>query len=71
MKTETKILICYNAPVSIFPVYNGKPLRDEVEETDLSEKSFLSELNIIKESIKNKISDNNRIHCLRNKYISF
>ena len=51
MKTEAKILICYNAPVSIFPVYNGKPVNDEPKGTDLSEKSFLKELNIIKRSL--------------------
>ena len=51
MKTEAKILICYNAPVSIFPVYNGKPISNEPKGTDLSEKSFLRELNIIKNSL--------------------
>lgn len=51
MKTEAKILICYNAPVSIFPIYNGKPVRSEPEGTDLSEKSFLRELNIIRDSL--------------------
>ncbi len=51
MKTEAKILICYNAPVSIFPVYNGKPVTDEPKETDLSEKNFLRELNVIKRSL--------------------
>ncbi len=51
MKTEAKILICYNAPVSIFPVYNGKPVTNEPKEIDLSEKSFLKELNIIKRSL--------------------
>ncbi|MBT8386463.1 MAG: D-alanine--D-alanine ligase, partial [Ignavibacteria bacterium] len=51
MKTEAKILICYNSPVSIFPVYNGKPVTDEPKEIDLSEKSFLKELNIIRRSL--------------------
>ncbi|NNG26978.1 MAG: ATP-grasp domain-containing protein [Ignavibacteriaceae bacterium] len=51
MKTEAKILICYNAPVSIFTVYNGKPVHDEPIGTDLSEKSFLKELNIINKSL--------------------
>jgi D-alanine-D-alanine ligase len=44
MKTEAKILICYNAPVSIFSVYNGKPANEDGKEKDLSEKSFSKEL---------------------------
>ncbi len=44
MKTEAKILICYNAPISIFSVYNGKPVIEDQPEKDLSEKSFLKEL---------------------------
>ena len=51
MKTEAKILICYNAPVSIFPIYNGKPITDESKGTDLSEKNFLKELNVIQRSL--------------------
>jgi len=45
MKTDAKILICYNAPVSIFSVYNGKPVPDKKTDDDLSEKSFSNELN--------------------------
>ena len=44
MKTEAKILLCYNSPVSIFSVYNGKPMKEDYSEKDLSEKSFLKEL---------------------------
>jgi D-alanine-D-alanine ligase len=51
LKTEAKILICYNAPVSIFPIYNGKPITDESKGTDLSEKNFLKELNVIQRSL--------------------
>ena len=42
MKTEAKILICYNAPVSIFSVYNGKPANEDHSEKDLSENSVYS-----------------------------
>ena len=52
MKIEAKILICYNAPVSIFSVYNGKPLLDDDPDYDLSEKSFVKELNNIKQILK-------------------
>ena len=45
MKIEAKILICYNAPVSIFSVYNGKPITGTKTGDDLSEKSFVNELN--------------------------
>lgn len=51
MKTEAKILICYNAPISIFPIYNGKPAKDGPKEKDLSEKSFIKELNNIQKSL--------------------
>ncbi len=51
MKTEAKILICYNAPVSIFSVYNGKPVKDESSGDDLSEKSFIKELNTIQKRL--------------------
>jgi D-alanine-D-alanine ligase len=52
MKIDAKILICYNAPVSIFSVYNGKPLNDANGGDDLSEKSFLKELENIKRVLK-------------------
>jgi D-alanine-D-alanine ligase len=52
MKLDAKILICYNAPVSIFSVYNGKPINESTGGDDLSEKSFLFELNNIKKALK-------------------
>ncbi len=54
MKIDAKILICFNSPVSIFSVYNGKPVKDIKPGNDLSEKSFLKELNIIKRTLKKK-----------------
>jgi D-alanine-D-alanine ligase len=52
MKIEAKILICYNAPVTLFSVYNGKPVNENNNGDDLSEKSFLKELNNIKKTLK-------------------
>ena len=52
MMVDAKILICYNAPVSVFSVYNGKPARDRSDGDDLSEKSFLRELEDTKKSLR-------------------
>ena len=51
MKTQAKILICYNSPVSIFSVYNGKPVDHSNGESDTSEKSFSRELNSVQKSL--------------------
>jgi len=57
MKTEAKIIVCYNAPVSVYSLYSGKEnkLTDEIE--DLSEKVFLQEIDIITSSLKNYFSE--------------
>ncbi len=52
MISDTKILVCYNAPVSIFSVYNGKPSGDNNPPNDLSEKGFKKEISIIRNSLK-------------------
>ena len=54
MKTNAKILICYNSPVSIFPIYNGKPAGGKPPSDDLSESGFSKEI----ESIKKKLQKN-------------
>ena len=51
MISDTKILICYNAPVSIFSVYNGKPVGDKNPLNDLSEKGFEKEIVKIRKSL--------------------
>jgi len=51
MIQDAKILLCYNAPVSVFSVYNGKRTDEETKGKDLSEKSFVKELNIITKSL--------------------
>lgn len=53
MKTKAKILICYNSPVSIYPVYNGKPGNDGEKINDLSESGFANEIENIKQSLQN------------------
>jgi D-alanine--D-alanine ligase len=57
MIEDVKILICYNAPVSVFSVYNGKHSDEETKGTDLSEKSFIKELNRIKNSLSKYYKD--------------
>lgn len=53
MITDKKILICYNSPASIFPVYNGKPIdtdpsKDNLPLNDLSETGFIQNINNVK-----------------------
>lgn len=54
MKTEAKILVCYNSPTSIFPVYNGKPKDRKSAGLDLSEHSFAIEMNKIIEMLSSE-----------------
>ena len=51
MKENAKILICYNAPVSIFSVYNGKKHDESAKANDLSENNFLKELGNVEQSL--------------------
>lgn len=57
MKTQAKILICYNAPVSIFSVYNGKPVNQSNGEIDTSEKSFTKELYSVQKSLSDLFAE--------------
>jgi D-alanine-D-alanine ligase len=52
MKTNAKILICYNSPASIFPIYNGKPAPKDSKINDLSENAFERDLNKIVGSLE-------------------
>ncbi len=52
MKIDAKILICYNAPFSLFPIYNGKPSLQIDPVEDLSETSFLKEIRKIKKGLE-------------------
>lgn len=57
MKTAAKILICYNAPVSVFSVYNGKPEDESAKSNDLSEKNFSNELNKVEQMLSKHFSE--------------
>ena len=56
MKTDKKILICYNSPASIFPVYNGKPQEENVPLNDLSETGFLQNIGKIRKTLQKYFS---------------
>jgi D-alanine-D-alanine ligase len=57
--TNAKILICYNSPVSIFSVYNGKAGKqpDSAGVTDLSESGFSKEIGKIKKYLGEQFSE--------------
>ena len=57
MKDHSKILICYNSPVSVFSIYNGKPAEKESEINDLSESGFSKEISSISKSLLEYFSD--------------
>ncbi len=61
MKTDAKILICYNSPASIFQIYNGKPADGNAAQgasspNDLSETGFSREIGIIEKSLLENFS---------------
>jgi D-alanine-D-alanine ligase len=56
MKTQAKILICYNAPVSIFSIYNGKPSENGSMNHDLSESDFSKNLSNTIKSLEEKFT---------------
>jgi len=57
MKDNSKILICYNSPVSVFSIYNGKPAENQTEINDLSESGFSKEISSISKSLLEYFSD--------------
>lgn len=61
MKINAKILVCYNSPVSIFSVYNGKPLEKEPSYNDTSESGFSKGINKIKKSLRDKFTEVNTL----------
>jgi D-alanine-D-alanine ligase len=77
MKTVAKILICYNSPVSIFSIYNGKPPENNSAPNDLSESGFSREIYKIKKYLLENFSEvssfaiNNNLDRTINKLISF
>jgi D-alanine-D-alanine ligase len=77
MKTIAKILICYNSPVCIFSIYNGKPPVDDSVTNDLSESGFSREIHKIKKYLLenfNEVSSfaiNNNLDRTINKIVSY
>ena len=61
MKENIKILICYNAPVSIFSVYNGKKNDESAQANDLSENNFLQELEKVEKSLSKSFVEVNSL----------
>jgi D-alanine-D-alanine ligase len=59
MKSDARILICYNSPATIFSVYNGKPSEDKSSGKDLSETGFAREIGKIKRSLKENFHEVN------------
>ena len=53
MKINAKILICYNSPVSVFPIYNGNPTNNKLSSNDLSESGFSKEISNIEKNLSN------------------
>jgi D-alanine-D-alanine ligase len=54
MNLEQKVLICYNEPVRYYDNYLGKDVKDSKEDTDLSEREFLKQIELIKKSLKKR-----------------
>ena len=54
MNLEQKILICYNEPVRYYDNYLGKDIADTKDDTDLSEREFLKQIERIKNSLSKK-----------------
>jgi D-alanine-D-alanine ligase len=57
MKENAKILICYNSPVSVFTVYNGKLNDESAKVNDLSEKNFVNELEKVEQSLSKNFKE--------------
>ena len=54
---EAKILVCYNAPVSVFSLYNGRPEDKDQGIKDLSEEGFAKEMDYIISSLKENYTE--------------
>jgi D-alanine-D-alanine ligase len=66
MISDTKILVCYNAPVSIFPVYNGKPAGDSYPQNDNSETEMVKQISRIRKALKRYYKDVHTLAVSRN-----
>jgi len=66
MKKAAKILICYNSPVSVFSVYNGKKNDESAKANDLSENNFIRELQKVERSLLKRFTEIKSIAVDRN-----
>jgi len=66
MKKAARILICYNSPVSVFSVYNGKKNDESAKSNDLSENNFLGELKKVERSLSKRFTEVKSIAVDRN-----
>lgn len=66
MKYEAKILICYNAPASIYSIYTGKPDDNNSGKVDLSEQGFSNEINHVKKSLEKYFTEVETLSIDRN-----
>ncbi|MBA4250341.1 MAG: D-alanine--D-alanine ligase [Chlorobiaceae bacterium] len=57
MKLDSKILICYNSPVSIYSDYSGKKIAEGKIGNDSSETGFSEEIELLESSIKKYFAD--------------
>lgn len=54
---ESKVLVCYNAPVSVFSLYNGRPEDKDQGIKDLSEEGFAKEMDYILGTLKENFTE--------------
>ena len=66
MKQPAKILICYNSPVSVFSVYNGKLNDESAKANDLSENNFVNELEKVEKSLSKRFTEVKSVAVDRN-----
>lgn len=66
LHTQERVLICYNAPVSVYDNYSGKPKTDEGIQDDMSETSFASEIKNVVSALKKAYSSVSTLAIGRN-----
>jgi len=54
MKSEQKVLICFNEPTRYYNNYIGKEISNEKEDVDLSEREFFEQISEIKKILEKK-----------------
>ncbi len=67
-KRNDRVVICYNAPASIYDNYSGKPKKDDAALDDMSETSFMNEIEFIKAALKKSFSSVETVAVTKNIY---